>query len=756
MVCALGKKINSRFLLAFFALIIMTLTFSADCFARNVVEYVPDEFIIEVDPSATRADVNNAASWVGAYVVKELKLRNHYLIKLGNHPGSSSSFQGSPNVRWVIKKIQPNHIARFTAVPNDEFYDRLWGLRMINMEQAWEIQKGSSSIVVCVLDSGVLQHSDLINRLGPGWNAVDGNANYFDTTESHGTHVAGTIAAETDNGIGVAGVCWEGVRLMPVKIGDEGIAEADMISGLDYAIQNGAHVVNMSFGGYGAMNAFYQKIKEAFNRGMVLVAATGNDAYDVMYPARFPEVIAVGSVGPEEQIAYYSNYGPGNEVTLVAPGGDANYGANGLILSTVGLFDEENAFTGYGYQGYQGTSMACPHVSGAAALLLSNGVSPSRVRERLISSARAPSSGFFDRRKYGAGILNVQAALAAASVSIQRPAKGSVTQNFPDFRISFYGVGLSTIKVYLNYVDTNNNGIPDNIALETPVIDSSNIFDFVNSSQTAIDFNWRDISNTPLPSGKNFIYVVASADVGGTEVSDWAAFDVADQRYYAGIHLFAFPYNINTSQIKPTDILVPFNTAEAAGRRPMIVRWLNVPTSTTDSTPIGYASWYANSLNPYSALAWENPITSQGWVAGGGFVDNPLGGASQYVGPAGSGYWVVLPYDAVINPDYATLSSPNGFDIRLYNGWNMIGNPFGQTVPWRAAMFSYRGSEWVDINTAVRNGWIKTPLFGYSSSSGGYFALTERDMLQPFSGYWLRAKVGSVSANDALIMKVLP
>src|SRR5690606_25203017 len=204
-----------------------------------------------------------------------------------------------------------------------------WGLPMIGIPQAWSITTGSREVVVAVLDTGILpQHPDLaVVDIGHGRNFASGQSatNYTDDAPdlSHGTMVAGIIGAMTNNGQGMAGINWN-VPIMPVRVmsSRSGGTVAAVGQGIRWAVDNGAHVINMSLAWDAAYNDTFvnQQIEYAASRGVVLVAGAGNDSGRVTMPASHPDVIAVGAVDRHKQAAWYSNYGP--ELDLVAPGGD--------------------------------------------------------------------------------------------------------------------------------------------------------------------------------------------------------------------------------------------------------------------------------------------------------------------------------------------------------------------------------------------------------------------------------------------------
>ena len=271
------------------------------------------------------------------------------------------------------------------TIPNDPLWPRQWGMRKIRLPEAWSLTTGSPEVVIAMIDSGVqTDHPDLAAKLwtNPGEipaNQVDDDGNgkvddiqgwhYFHMWNGssyvamenanvrddfgHGTHTAGIAAAVTDNGVGVAGAAW-GARIMPVKVLDQYGSGwySDIAAGIVYAADNGARVLNLSLGGPEDSQTLRSGVDYALSRGALVIAAAGNTASAVLYPAAYAPVLAVSATDANDGWASFSNYGP--QVDLAAPGVD--------IFST---WYRTNYFT------KSGTSMAAPHVAGAAALLWS-------------------------------------------------------------------------------------------------------------------------------------------------------------------------------------------------------------------------------------------------------------------------------------------------------------------------------------------------------------------------------------------------
>ncbi|NJL53412.1 MAG: peptidase S8 [Hydrococcus sp. SU_1_0] len=313
--------------------------------------------------------------------------------------------------------IEANYLYQASTVPNDPQYNRQWNFRDINVEQAWDETRGAG-VTVAVIDTGVSIVPDLkLTKFVPGYDFVNNKDDASDDN-GHGTHVAGTIAQSTNNGYGVAGIAYE-ASIMPLKVlsGSGGGTVADIAEAIKFAADNGANVINMSLGGGGASSIIEEAVKYAHRKGVVIVAAAGNEGRNsASYPARYPDVISVAATNPGGDKASYSNFGAG--VDISAPGGSAEgTGDSGKIIqNTINPATGESVFVGF-----PGTSMAAPHVSGVAALIRATGVeTPDEIRDVLLQSARKVEEDHLNH--FGSGHLDANAAVKLAL-------KGKITFN---------------------------------------------------------------------------------------------------------------------------------------------------------------------------------------------------------------------------------------------------------------------------------------------------------------------------------------
>ncbi|MFN7135528.1 MAG: S8 family serine peptidase, partial [Myxococcales bacterium] len=341
-----------------------------------------------------------------------------------------------------------NWLEQALAVPRDSLYKYQWHYPQMQLPAAWDVTKGKESVIVAVVDTGIVQHADLGARVLAGFDmisdpAIAGDGDGRDdnprdegkdlpqgASSWHGTHVAGTIGALTDNNAGVAGVDWN-CRIVPVRaLGRGGGTGADIAAAMAWAVgvpvqgvkanASPAQVVNLSLGGDGPASQVYQDaIDEGNKRGAIFVIAAGNENENTSNkrPANQKNVLTVGAVGFTGSKASYSNFGA--EVDVVAPGGEMAQDADGDgqpdgVLST---HADQKGATNFGYE--QGTSMATPHVAGLVALMKSVNTALDHAKAEQILKETAVGA-FKCSQGCGSGLVNATSGARTSSGGLTR------------------------------------------------------------------------------------------------------------------------------------------------------------------------------------------------------------------------------------------------------------------------------------------------------------------------------------------------
>jgi subtilisin family serine protease len=378
-------------LLALFAVLSFAGT-TAGAAVTSTSDYVPGEVLIKFAPQADAAAQAAVLRDLGATELASFGSIHATRQRISRYDvaGAIARYRGDARLAY----IEPNYLLHADRTPGDPMFSQLWGMQNtgqtggtagadIRATSAWDVTTGASPVLVSVIDTGMdYTHQDLAANVWtnpgeiPGNNIDDDGNGFIDDVHGwdfvnhdsdpmddngHGTHVSGTIGAVGDNGIGVTGVCWHAVQIMPLKFldGSGSGSTGDAVLAIQYATMMHARILSNSWGGGSFSQTLQQAIQDASDAGILFVAAAGNDAvnndFTPHYPANYdvPLVISVASTDANDSLSTFSCWGP-TTVDLGAPGSG--------ILSTL---------PGNSYGVYSGTSMATPHVSGALALMLS-------------------------------------------------------------------------------------------------------------------------------------------------------------------------------------------------------------------------------------------------------------------------------------------------------------------------------------------------------------------------------------------------
>ncbi|MSP12505.1 MAG: hypothetical protein EXR62_06055 [Chloroflexi bacterium] len=359
--------------------------------------YVPDQVLVRFWVTVNDVNQELVVTRYNAQIVKKIESIGVQVWSLP--PNQMANVLASLRSENAVEFAEPNYLAYISGAPNDASFAQQWALTKIQAAQAWDLGTGDPNIIVGVVDTGAdFSHPDLAGKLVPGYNFVANSSNPQDD-HGHGTHVSGITAAATNNGIGIAGVGYN-VRVMPLKaLSASGSgSHGDIANAIIYGADHGVRVINMSLGGSSTSATLQDAVNYAYNKGVTIVTAAGNDNSSVpSYPGGYPNVIAVASTDSSDLKSSFSNYG--SNISVAAPG-------SGILSSVVGG----------GYQAWSGTSMASPNVAGLVALIISAkpSLTNSQVRQIIQNSADDLGSPGWDQY-FGYGRINAYKAMVQAT-----------------------------------------------------------------------------------------------------------------------------------------------------------------------------------------------------------------------------------------------------------------------------------------------------------------------------------------------------
>ena len=492
---------------------------------------VSDEIIIKFAPDVTDAQKTEILKKYGLLKKKDSKKRGAFSVF--KHGNPASILNSLKKEKGVIYAEQNAYAYAFNFVPNDPYYSYQWHMTRIEMEKAWEITQGEG-VVVAIIDTGVKQSlEDLANtNFTTGYDFVN-NDNDPTDDEGHGSHVCGTIAQSTNNGVGVTGIAYK-ATIMPVKVLDQNGSGSydDIADGIYYAVDNGADIINMSLGGSADLQVLKDAVDYAWNHGVVVVCAAGNENSSApSYPAAYENSISVAATTSIDTRASYSNYG--STIDIAAPGGDTGDnngdGYDDMIL--------QNTFgsSGEGYYFYAGTSMASPHVAGVAALIKS--VNPSltnaEIRNILESTAEDLGDPGWDQY-FGYGLVDAYAAVLEASGD-----SGGGDEDTTPPTIS--GVDAINITTNSATIVWNTNENADSVVYYGTDTSYGN----TASDSTLVTSHSIDLSG--LPAGTVIHYKVVSTDQAGNTSESGDYTFTTEEEDNGGGAAYMYVYDISMS-----------------------------------------------------------------------------------------------------------------------------------------------------------------------------------------------------------------
>ena len=656
----------------------------------GITEFVEQEVLIKIKPGA---NVEKIVSELGGTIIETLPQISVIRIKLASGVTVAESIK-TLEVLKEVEYAEPNGICYMHLAPNDLDYDSQWAPQLTGAESAWDVTTGAVEVVIAITDTGVDgTHQDLSGKVIAGYDTFNNiaiSANTNSDVGGHGTHCAGIAAAIGNNGQGIAGVAW-GSTIMPIKICDDGpddysASNFDMAEAFIWAADNGTDVISCSFGGKGYSQTMKDAIDYAvIDNGCVMVASMGNSHRDeIMYPAGYQSVIAVGATDAHHEIASFST--TGNHMSVCAPGVE--------IYSTM---------PGGEYDYLSGTSMSCPFVAGAAALILSQnlGMSPEGVKTQLEETAVDLGTPGFDSI-FGYGRVDLAAAVGAVN-----PNKYGTVNVLVNDRLGNSLPGASVILWQGGTVISTTNSSDDGHAK----------FKYIPPGEYGISVSFSSFDS--CLAADNSVIVAA-----GEEVSTTIAFTTAEVYYvdaYAITLQDTYKSVINSastselqdkiSQLEERGILKPsykFNNSSkrltknsTATAYTINVRWHSY------SDAIGYRVYRSVNGAGYVLMAEGEPPPGYNWYS---FDDEnviPGNAYSYYVKAYGTDWETDMSKIVTIDtflPHCSLISPLNGVTITNPNpvfGWSPVGMssfPYGSIY--------YGGSDlWVYDYTAEETAW---------------------------------------------------
>ena len=565
-------------------------------------KYVPDRLLIKFKKDISNSEKEKTLKENGASVLAEIKQIDVKLIKVPEQALEKVQAAFAKNSK--VEYVEKDFILEPAAIPNDPYYPNQWHLQSIKANEAWDITKGSS-IPIAILDTGIdPNHPDLKNKLTLGYNFYNNNADWSDVC-GHGTKVAGTAAAITNNGLGVSGVSWNN-PIIPIKITDTNCYGyySSMINGIVYAADKGARVANISFQIFNGA-ALSDAGRYMNDRGGWVVAAAGNTGILENYSDN-PYIISVGATGSNGAVTSFSSYGP--FVDFAAPGSSIYTTNSGGI---------------YGYA--SGTSFSSPIVAGVVGLVISN--NPSMTSQQVYDAIKnsAVDKGTAGRDNYyGWGLVDAYGAVlqnnppppidtTPPTVTITNPQNGAaVTGSFTVTVESSDNVAVSKVELYLDGIFYGQKTtVPYNFALDANTmsegtheikavsIDSSGNSNFAKITVTVV----RNATDT-IPPNVSITDPPDSSTINGlTNVSVDATDNVAVsavQLYVNGVlnsEKTSSPYNfsVDTKNLPPGSNILKAKAFDSSNNSnediiTVLVQANSVPPSISITSPANGAT----------------------------------------------------------------------------------------------------------------------------------------------------------------------
>ena len=761
-------KIRKRDMRLFYGLVASAAGMSlwasnASAQAQNVA-IKPGEVMVYCQPGTPQADVQSLANLVGTVKIVPSLFPDVYEFFLpankqdmASTTAAISALKGDNRLKWVGgNRIRT--LFQTKVIPNDALYKNMHPLPQINMPQAWALQKGQKNVNLCDIDSGFdPKHEDLIGRydLANSYDWGQGRSDITAGPEDHGVCTSGIMIANTNNKIGVSGICWQNTLCIGEKIADStgALSSAAIINA--YAdVHNKyktAHIVavNMSYGGPGDPTDMTDPenvgLAQMSNDGIILCASAGNSSADdhATLPAASPYVLTVSAVNKSGVLTYYSSFG---KVDIAAPGGEmySDTDPNGYQVCKLG--------SGYAFE--QGTSFSCPTVTAVATLIMSvPGITPAKAKQVLLSTANHTGLTTLPDIKYGYGIVDAYAALVqissttsivspdgidpstgassipgsstAPTVSTQKPAMSFTAFNIPPANETFtIDPGPGQIQFTADQL-LNNGTVPLANVSEVNVTGTTT----GTNPQYTISFRYAFPVGS---SGTHTIQITGVNPNNNQTITNARTFTLLPHTFgvdTSGVALVSFPYNESSADLATANsalrgALLPSSTS--------LYRWFNVPTVVNGTTKLmgtygiygsGHTSSDPGASDPAAALSPTLYVPTLDQTSGSTLA--PLGVAYFMKTPA------PLPYNT-----YGSTYPSTSFRIPLHDGWNMIGDPYNFAVGFNAMEIEQLSGTRLTVQNAVDQAVILPHIYHYANGDYTFQSLPD-GTLNPWEGQWI-------------------
>jgi thermitase len=727
-------------------------------------EFKPGEVLVKFKSYASAASVDSA---LARYQATRLQTLADIDVQVWQvEEGQELTIVDQLKAEPVVEYAEPNYRYHAFAIPSDPYFGNQWGLTKVQAPAAWDLTTGSTGITIAIIDTGIDPgHPDLASKIVAGYDFVSGDSNPTDGN-GHGTHVAGIATAITNNGVGVAGMDWN-ARIMPIRVLDNSGSgwSSDIASGIDWAWQHGAKVLNLSLGGTSYSSTMQDAVNAAHAAGSLVVAAMGNCrttgpgcpvANPTNYPAAYNNVMAVAATGPTDTYSSFSQYGA--HCDIAAPGGDMSYyhDPNGIYSTMptypVYLTTSYSYYTNYDY--LNGTSQATPYVAGLAALIWSTNstLTPDQVQTAIQNTAVDLGTAGWDSN-YGWGRINALAAVQVYSVPsvpalypINNPdGDGSYLVDWSDsanatsytlqeddnsgfsspstlysgatsqFSVSGKGPGTWYYRVYAAGGSGHSDWsviravtVKPNAPTLNAISNAGNQDEYLvswSTSTAATGYTLQEANNASFTSPHTrYMGTALQYQVTGQPGGDWYYRVLATNS--AGDSAWS---STQSTTVDPPLLGIPTLAAisNADGDGNYLVDWSDVASATSYKLEQSSDQWFTAPTEVYTGAASQFSVTNQPsgrWYYRARALSVPGNGPWSLPQSVGVTSWAYLPFVA---KDYATV--PLSYGLPINEGFE------GGVVP---------PSGWTSIQTNPRQTWgtYTSPPYSNPPQQGNYAA----------------------------------